>query len=75
MSAKMTTPEQKIESFVGKNPGCSRADIAKGTKLDATKLSVTLRKMVEANTLSMTGRTRGARYTKPAKPISATPAT
>lgn len=75
MSAKTTTPEQKIESFVGKNPGCSRADIAKGTKLDATKLSVTLRKMVEASVLSMTGRTRGARYTKMVKPAKVTPAT
>lgn len=65
--SKNMTPEQKIEAFVGKNPGCCRADIAAATKLDVTKLSVTLRNMVKANTLTMTGVTRGARYSKPAK--------
>lgn len=60
------TPEDKIAKFVGENPGCSRADIADFTKIDATKLSPLLRRMVQAKSLTMVGQTRGARYSKPA---------
>ena len=58
------TPQQKILDAVSANPDCSRADIAKATKIDATKLSPMLRQLVADKLLSMTGNTRGARYQK-----------
>lgn len=60
------TPQQKILDAVASNPDCSRADIAKATKIDAIKLSLMLRQLVSAKSLAMTGRTRGARYRKAA---------
>lgn len=60
------TPQQKILDTVASNPDCSRADIAKSTKIDAVKLSLMLRQLVSAKSLTMTGRTRGARYRKAA---------
>lgn len=65
------TTEDKILKFVGENPNCSRANIADGTKIDATKLSPLLRRLVQAKSLTMVGQTRGSRYSKPSpKPAS-----